>query len=77
VQLEGLGPMTSSGIEPSTLRLAQREKLQKCAYYHLRICTRGLISLWLYKEKIIYGTEKIYLLYIFPLEHHTLMTPLF
>jgi hypothetical protein len=34
----------------------------------------GLISLWLCKEKIIYGIEKTYLLYIFHPELHSLMT---
>jgi hypothetical protein len=37
--------------------------------------TRGLISLWIYKENN--GIEKKYLLYIFPPELHTLMTSLF
>jgi hypothetical protein len=38
---------------------------------------RGLISLWLYKENNKLRDEKICLLYIFPLELHTLMTSLF
>jgi hypothetical protein len=31
----------------------------------------GLIILWFYKGKTSYGIEKMYLLYIFPLELHT------
>jgi hypothetical protein len=36
--------------------------------------TRGLISLWLYKENNKLLGLKIYLLYLFPPELHTLMT---
>jgi hypothetical protein len=38
---------------------------------------RGLISISFIKKTTSYGTEKIYLLYIFPLELHTIMTLLF
>jgi hypothetical protein len=39
--------------------------------------TRGLISLWLYEENNKLRDLKMYLLYIFPPELHTLMASLF
>jgi hypothetical protein len=36
-----------------------------------------LINIWLYREHKLRGRKKIYLLYIFPPELHTLMTSLF
>jgi hypothetical protein len=39
--------------------------------------SRGLISLWLYKESNNLRDRKMHLLYIFPPELHTLMTSLF
>jgi hypothetical protein len=55
---------------------ALRHDCDVCDAKLQRMLRGGLISLWLYKENKSYGV-KMYLLYIFPPELHTLMTSLF